>query len=432
MEKANDHYELLQKDILYLLNVEPFYAFFIGNIDRVFSEKVPYAGVSFKNDNFILYINPTNYFSLPLNERIFILIHEMLHLIHNHLFERDGKNFEIWNYATDICINQMISNHYAVAPSFIVTYKSFENKGLFLPQDKTSDEYYKLLIDNFSTSPSPNDSDKKEKSSSNSSNNSKGSSEDSDMDSTSSNNSSNEKDSFDKPSISHDIWNDSDEIDEATKQILEKELEDKIQSAAENAGENTPEMFRQFEKTKDVSVTPWYVFLRRTMANKTSHSFKRTWKKPHRHLYDQAMGKKKKKKSVIHVIVDTSASIKEHFLKEFYQELNNLSQFDIDIIIIECDAQVQKIYNFKKKKEILFEGGGGTDFNPAFKAILLKEDRLLKTKPNLVICLTDGFGFAPEHFKYKTIFCLTENGRRPIIKESRKEITWGNTIFMQN
>lgn len=415
-----ENHSRLKKDVLYLLAYEPFYAYIITDLKREFSDSIPYAGVTIKDGNYVLYINAENYFSLPLDQRIFTLIHELLHLIYDHLLSSKGKDFKIWNYATDICINQKIQNKIATLPPFVITVDYFRNRGLDLPYKLSADEYYDLLIkhlDNQENKSNKNSSGQKNKR---------------DTDNVEDGNQGGfDLSKDDAKKINHDIWKESEETG-VSSEILKKKMHDLVKKSIEAAGRGdaSASQFLEFEKTKEISMTPWYVIFRKIVSNKTSSASRRTWKKPHRHLGDEAMGKKKLKKSTIYVIIDTSASIKDSFLTEFYKELNSLLRFDVDIVILECDSQVQDIYKFKKSTELLFKGGGGTNFIPAFNAILHKENKLLKSPPNLVICLTDGQGLVPDSFKYKTVFCLTENGRIPF---SNKEsvISWGKYIYMK-
>lgn len=123
------------------------------------------------------------------------------------------------------------------------------------------------------------------------------------------------------------------------------------------------------------------------------------------------------------IAVDTSDSTRgelvEAFLRETFSILNQKNYFfgDARIHVVQCDNRVQRddiITNTVQLEQFLknytIEGGGGTDFRPAFAYVgeLLKEGKL----QNLcgMLYFTDGKGIYPKQAPpYKTAFLFPED-----------------------
>ena len=75
INKAND---AIAKAGVELLRKEPFYAHILSGLSRIVTEEIPTMAVSFKNDGFCLWINPTfTLKELSEKERIAVLKHEL-------------------------------------------------------------------------------------------------------------------------------------------------------------------------------------------------------------------------------------------------------------------------------------------------------------------------------------------------------------------
>lgn len=85
------------------------------------------------------------------------------------------------------------------------------------------------------------------------------------------------------------------------------------------------------------------------------------------------------------------------------------------VTIIECDAVIQRIYDYNGKLEnITVKGRGGTDFEPVFKYLF--ENR---NKFNNLIYLTDGECNAPQTQVMKPILWV-HSSKSKINKVSNK------------
>ena len=93
------------------------------------------------------------------------------------------------------------------------------------------------------------------------------------------------------------------------------------------------------------------------------------------------------------VAVDTSGSMGTTELQEAASELSGVLNAVRGVTFMACDCAVneQKKVTTMKEALALFTGGGGTSFYPIFEAV-----EKMKSRPNIVIVLTDGGGSAPE------------------------------------
>jgi predicted metal-dependent peptidase len=94
----------------------------------------------------------------------------------------------------------------------------------------------------------------------------------------------------------------------------------------------------------------------------------------------------------IGLITDTSGSISERYLSQAHAEtVNILQSVRAEVLFVDVDAEVHFIGVIKDGRQIKYHGGGGTDMRVAYDAISKH-----KMKPNLIICITDGFTPWPE------------------------------------
>lgn len=121
------------------------------------------------------------------------------------------------------------------------------------------------------------------------------------------------------------------------------------------------------------------------------------------------------------VCVDTSGSITEKVLNAFQTEIRTIASEvrPAKIIVIYCDAQVNRVQEFDRDDSIVLKmcGGGGTDFNPPFNYV-----RKNSLTPHALIYLTDGYGPFPEKPEYPTVWCMTTDVTAPFGHHVRVEI----------
>jgi hypothetical protein len=127
----------------------------------IFTDNIPTAGVVLSKDgeciNFLL--NQDFWESLNLEQRLFVLCHECLHVVLNHghrLFKNaeNKEDFKVMNFATDVVINHTLVNKFnfdmeEIDPhgKYCWTHTVFP-KEPDLEQNKSSEFYYNKFYDN--------------------------------------------------------------------------------------------------------------------------------------------------------------------------------------------------------------------------------------------------------------------------------------------
>lgn len=132
-----------------------FYAHLLGQCRVVFDPTLPApAGVNFMHDHFNLFINndgiaPSEenpngipgFASFPLDQRLGILKHEMLHILYNHIGRREDRDHNGFNISSDCAINQQIERQHL--PEWVILPDQFPGKSV--PSNLTAEQYYELL-----------------------------------------------------------------------------------------------------------------------------------------------------------------------------------------------------------------------------------------------------------------------------------------------
>ena len=182
-----------------LIFTEPFYGLFLIGINKQYSERIPTAGVSKQGIGMQLTINPQFYSELSEDHRFGLIKHELLHIAFGHLLLRDlYSNHKLFNIAADLEINQYILE--SKLPEGGLLLSSFPE--LNLPKKAGTKKYYELLEQAQEDGSSP--------------------SLDSIMDHMDGNS-----------QHCHSTWEEFDELPEADKKLMQKQIEHQLKEAAE-------------------------------------------------------------------------------------------------------------------------------------------------------------------------------------------------------
>ena len=124
-----------------------FYASMIVQCATVFKPMEAPASVHFNVDHYVLSIDPEKFNAFPLEHRLGVLKHEMLHILGGHLIRfEDRENFQKWNFATDCAINQLIDASHL--PSGCIYPNNLPVKpNTKVPVKVNSEQYYDIIDD---------------------------------------------------------------------------------------------------------------------------------------------------------------------------------------------------------------------------------------------------------------------------------------------
>jgi len=82
----------------------PFFGSVVASVDYKENKGISTAGTDGKT----IYYNPDFLESLSVEQQTFVFAHEVCHIAFNHILRSEGKNFHIWNIATDAVINAFL------------------------------------------------------------------------------------------------------------------------------------------------------------------------------------------------------------------------------------------------------------------------------------------------------------------------------------
>jgi len=304
-------------------------------MDRVEHEGKHSAGIGFGGGRLVLYWSPTKFGEYTPDQREAVVEHEVRHVTHLHFAREGGRHHKLWNWATDIAINQFIKN---LPPESL-------RPGFFdFPDRLSAEEYYELLQKKTGAISVPGNAEIDD----------------------------------------HSKWGDIKEEDRAMAEEVAKEV---VKNAI-SQGKLPHDLEDAVKDLMQKGQVPWNILLRRFVATAARTDFKYSWKRPSRRYGEDYKGKLTLRKLDIVVAIDTSGSIGNEEFQKFIAEVKALrSAYHSQVEIIECDAAVQKRYKLKRQVDTNFKGRGGTDFRPVFDAI---------KRCDVLLYLTDLYGTFPQ------------------------------------
>ena len=426
----------LSRCVNQLLLKEPFYAHILAGTVRKITDEVPTAAVGFSNDLILLIVNEQFFLTelTSTSERTAVLKHEVLHLVFRHLFrDKINEDAELFNIAADIVVNQYIGSW--KLPDNAVTLKTFPD--LNFKPEQNLEYYYNILF-------KLNQANQKDQQSSDN-----GDSDDS---------SGNGKEEKEKPmnekfpksaKALSDIYGNKrhsdhskwiikdgaqaktedgkaipDNIISGLEQTLGKQiLEAAARTPSKSYGSLPAALITQLDSIRESmkAKVDWKRMLKIFSSSSGRTVIYRTMKRISKR-YGTRPGIRIKQYKKIAVIIDTSGSIVEATLEQFFKEIDTIYRNGADVHVIECDAAVGNSYPYKKNAPIKITGGGGTNYDPAFDYI----NKNKKMQIDACIYLTDGY--APETKikpRCKLLYVVTPGGNKG------DHLKWGNSIMMK-
>jgi len=393
--------ERLQKDadgfnlddhLVALLFKEPFYADIIRSLHKERTEKIPTAGVLFKDDIMKMWWNPLFLAAYNSAQVSGILKHESLHLALEHTTTRRYNPHVLWNWACDLAINSTLTEE-EMPPCGLRPGKKFniphdfsewtpEQQARHLklsaliesfPLHLTSEEYFARLLE---------DETVKEMMA-------KGEGEV-------------------QPGMDgmddHSGW---DELSDEEREYVAGKVRQAVKEAMEkadskNAWGSVPAGMREEIRKKVRGEIDWRSVLKQFVgathrADRTSSVFRVNKKYPGIHP-----GFSREYTPRIHVYMDQSGSVGDDDIALFFGELTALStraQFTLFYFDTEVDEENKLEWRKGTLPKTLRTRCGGTDFEAPTR-------HAAKTKPEGYIILTDGGAPKPSHSRIRRAWVL--------------------------
>lgn len=339
-----------------LLIKDPFYGLFLTQVDRRFDDSIPTACVAKKGIGVELLINEKFWNSLSDACEIGLLQHECGHILFNHLVtQADYPNKNHFNVAADCHVNSFIDD----LPPGGLTADKYN-----LPPMLGTKFYYENI-------PEDKDND---------------------------------------PTLDVHDWKDFQNASDAEKQLIKNQIDHMAKQSAEQVKKmngTVPSQFKDYIdelfKVKE-RVFNWKAYFRRMIGTAIDVELKKTRKKESIRFPD-ASGLKHKKKSNICVIVDTSGSVSNKELCDFFSEIYHVWKAGANVTIVENDAAIGRVYNYTGKWDGTVTGRGGTVFDEAVKWYNVRRRDF-----TTVIFFTDGYADVDLPIMGESIWVITSNG----------------------
>lgn len=384
MNFEKEFFALIDKVNFNLLeDLDNFYGYFLLQMAREIRYDISSpTAVNFKSAKYVLYFNPTLFLQLDTKQMESTIKHEILHIVSQHLTrakELEGKYSKLAiNMAMDIPVNELLNP----LPPYAVTLRTVNSKyGLKLDHYGTIEYYAEKLQIAMDL-----------------------------MDGEEVIEGQNSDDEILQPefeaSKTHDLWEESDEVDEKT--LLE--FTEKIihESQKGEIPVYLADMIAALKKSK--GELPWNLYLKRLMGIVLSDK-KKTITRRNRRQPDRLdlRGQLNSHKAKIVVAIDTSGSISdEEFKQAMIEVLSIIKNYGHEITVVECDDQIRQTYKVRSDKDLKdrMNTRGATRFSPVF-------EYANSQRVNLLIYFTDGKGedkltVTPKG--YKVLWVISGNG----------------------
>ena len=363
----------IEKAYKKLLIENPFYGLFLLGLSKVIDKSVETAGVRKRGINCELVINPEYWETQDDIQQLNLIQHEIYHIVFQHMFMTPFfKNHEVLNVAADCEVNSYLQN---LDNTWIVP-------SMFNAEPKLGTKVYYDIIMSQTPPPPPQRGG----------------------DGNGSNGLPNTKDD-------HSSWGkEFQECSDAEKQLIQNQINSQIKTAAEQTIKMRGTIPAEMQAIVDELFKPkprvfdWKAYFRRMLGSIYDINIKKTRRKESIR-FPGAAGIKHKKKVSILVAVDTSGSVNDEELKDFFSEITYIYKAGARITILECDAAISANYEYTGKWTGKVHSRGGTDFQP----VIDYYRKNMKDYAALVY-FTDGECSIPNNVPRDTIWVITSAG----------------------
>lgn len=436
-EIESDFLEFLELIKLFLISErDSYYGYFLMNMkfQNNFSAN-SIAGIKLNTFPPVLEANSLLLCRFTLKEILYIICHEIDHVVFNHPAEmvktnpeKDPNIYYEFNLAADAAVNDRIdyeivseNRKFLSAPKGVITSNSLSK--LFKLRNVASMEnyayYFQLIAGKREKAKQCNSQNGQENMLSEQAN----SNNEAEIGQTNEPNSGNERNKIVTVNncgrLEDHNWGVDEDAEEAAAAVREL-----VNAAADMMNEETRGMvsgtfLSQVEKLNAPPKISWQSILKKYIgtisANKRKTRMRLNRRQPERFDLSGAVDDKLLK---IVVAIDTSGSVDDKMISQIFCEIFAiLAKRKHEITVIECDAEVQRVYRAKNASEIKTKvaGRGGTYFSPTIEYI--NNDKYFRDA--LLIYFTDGYGeySIPNPRTYRNIWVVFDCAENLSVKE---------------
>lgn len=334
----------LEKVCKKLLIHDPFWGLFLLGLNKVPTHKVRTMAVAPNGIGVDLLVNEDFWNSLSDTEQPALLLHELHHLAFDHIFM--GKDFpdkDRFNVAADLEVNCYIEG---LPPN-----DGHPDVKMFgLPENQGTKWYYDNLPPagrwaGFG---------------------------------------------FGSLTDDHSTWKEFDIQSPAVQELMQNQINTMLVEAAKQTEKQQgkvpgclTEKIARLQKVQP-RVYDWKSHFRRVLGTEIEVKLKKTYQRSSKR-FPNSPGVRFMKRVAILVGVDTSGSVSQKELVEFFCEIEHIRRTGARVHVIECDTKIHKEWDYTGKQDIVITGRGGTKFDP-----MIEYYRKHKKEYTCFVLFTDG------------------------------------------
>ena len=435
-EVRADFLELVELLKLFLISErDSYYGYFLMNMQfnvDFYSNSI--AGIKLNTFPPVFEANPLLLCKFTLKEIIYIVCHEIDHVVLNHPAEmlkanpeHDPDRFHEFNLAADAAVNDRInheikveSHRFMTAPEGLITspvLSKMFHLGKIVPLESYA--YYLEMIRGKEQRSSPQNGQQSAMSAQNEKDGICGGA----SGSTESPNEEAGKQPVTAVNCSENItdhnWeagNDAEDAAAAAREFVNAAVG---MMNDESRGLMPGYFMSEVEKINKPPVLSWQAILKKYVgtitASKRKTRMRLNRRQPERFDLSGSVDDKLLK---IVVAIDTSGSVDDSMIAQIFNEIFAiLAKRRYDITVIECDAEVRRVYKAQTPADIkkMVAGRGGTSFSPVIEYI--NQDKFFRDA--LLIYFTDGYGEdeIPCPRTYRNLWVVFDDVRHLSVKE---------------
>jgi predicted metal-dependent peptidase len=346
-----------------IVTQHPFFASILMKRKLIVDNTIPTAAVDQRGQ---IYYNEQFVEKLSVDELVFLLCHEVGHVIGQHALRRGARHAKKWNIAGDAWINDMLKD---------AGIGSFIEGGVNMPgsKDETVDVIYNKLPDmpdNGGGGQGPG-------------------------------------------GIGDDLIERGAALTSEEADRIDAETRVEIAQAAQAAkaqGKMPGGLAKIVADLIDPG-TPWYEILERHMTNMTRGDY--SWARPNRrflsHAYLPSTGKVAQMGEIV-IQVDVSGSISklelDHYNGHLKRIVEQCNPERVHVLYVDTAVAKHEVFEQGEEVALTFYCGGGTDMEEGFN-YLAREG----IEPEMFVCLTDGYTSFNESSNpaYPVIWCISSD-----------------------
>lgn len=365
----------LERAKVQLVISHPFFARILMERPLIEDRTIPTAGVDQRGQ---VYYNPDFVDSLTVDQIVFLLAHETMHVVWQHAARKAHRDGRRWNIAADAVINDTLRDSKVGA---------WIDCGVDMPgsKEKTADQVYNELPDNPTGSGKGKGKGQGQ--------NGQGNPGDGDY------------------GIGDDLLERGAPITAEEAERISGEIKVLVAQAAQVAKMQgkMPGALGKLVADLIESKVPWHQILERYMTDMSRGDY--SWARPNRRFlataYLPSTGFLPEMGEVV-LQIDVSGSVSKQEIDHYNGHIARIVGMcrPKKVHVLYCDTHVQKHVEFDQDEEVAIEfySGGGTDMEEGFNYIAKHG-----LDPEVFVCLTDGYtGFnqanAPD---YPVIWCIS-------------------------